>query len=281
MDKIVSFVPAYNEQEYIPVVLESLLRLKREGIMDGVLVVDSNSTDRTAEVASDMGAQVVKQTVGNGKGGAFLEGVRSCLEMGAKIILMFDADIIVPLRRDQVEAMIRPLQKDGRIEMVIYPPIEGERGGEYSLAESEEFSGQRAFRASTLKFLFEKKAGENGKLVFSNSPAARRFRGITDEYALETGLNHWYDRIGRGNNLTTAVDADLRDDLIHLAAKERRPDLLQGQVEQIRNVGLAIYDLMKDKGHRAFLVRQKRIALARQVESKTKNIGNAILRSLT
>ena len=199
--------------------------------------------------------------------------------MDAKIILMFDADIIVPLRRDQVEAMIRPIQENGRIEMVIYPPIEGGRGGEYSLQESEEFSGQRAFLASTLRFLFEKKTGEEGKLVFSNSPAARRFRSITDEYALEMGLNHWYDRLGRGNDLTTAVDADRRDDLIHLASKERRPDLLQGQVEQIRHAQWAIYEMMKDKGHIAFLARQRRIALARQAGSRIKSKDeNAILR---
>ena len=277
MDKIIAFVPAYNEQETIPVVLESLLRLKREGIIDGVIVVDSNSTDRTAEVAAQMGAQVARQAGGKGKGGAFLEGVKSCLEMGASIILMFDADIIVPLRRDQVEAMISPIQEKGRIEMVIYPPIEGGRGGEYSLMESEEFSGQRAFRASTLRFLFEKKSGERGRLAFSDSPDASRFRSITDEYALETGLNHWYDRMGWRNDLTTAVDVDLRTDLIQLATKERRPDLLQGQVEQIRNANLAICEMVKDKGHLDFLARQKKIALARQAGYKIKIAKNAIL----
>jgi len=271
MDKIIAFVPAYNEQEHLPVVLESLLRFKREGIMDGVLVVDSNSTDKTADVAAQMGAQVVKQTVGKGKGGAFLEGVRRCLEMGARIILMFDADIVEPLKREQVEAMICPLEKNGRVEMVIYPPIEGGRGGDYSLAESEEFSGQRAFRASTLRFLFEKKAGADDRLGFSNSPDATRFRSITDEYALETGLNYWYDRLGWGNALTYNVEAERRDDLIHLASKERRPDLLAAQVEQIRNSTSIIYDMAKNPDHKKFLAKQKIVAFARQMKYKIRN----------
>lgn len=50
------FVPAWNEEQGLPTVLEEL-RAELPGA--DVLVVDDGSTDRTAEVAGDLGAEVL------------------------------------------------------------------------------------------------------------------------------------------------------------------------------------------------------------------------------
>ena len=50
------FVPAWNEEANLPAVLDEL---RRELPQADVLVVDDGSTDRTAEVAREHGAEVI------------------------------------------------------------------------------------------------------------------------------------------------------------------------------------------------------------------------------
>ena len=52
----VVFIPALNEEESLPAVLEEL---RTEIPQADVLVVDDGSTDRTAEVAREHGAEVL------------------------------------------------------------------------------------------------------------------------------------------------------------------------------------------------------------------------------
>ena len=52
-------IPAYNEEKYLPACLEAL---SRQTFRDfEVVVVDNNSTDRTAEIARSLGARVVHE----------------------------------------------------------------------------------------------------------------------------------------------------------------------------------------------------------------------------
>jgi glycosyltransferase involved in cell wall biosynthesis len=56
MSDTLVFIPAWNEEENLPAVLDDL----RAGLPDAdVLVVDDGSTDRTAEVAREHGAHVL------------------------------------------------------------------------------------------------------------------------------------------------------------------------------------------------------------------------------
>jgi len=266
--KVIAFVPAFNEENDIHVVLESLLGFKREGTIDDVVVVDSRSTDNTEKVAKKMGANVVKQQYGKGRGGAFVDGVKYCLKNKAEIILMFDADIVKPLKREQVQEMIAPVRESSVIAMVIYPPIEGNRGSDQSLWESLEFSGQRAFRASSLQFLFERK---NGRLELSGSKEAADFMEAAAEYALENYLNHLFDMMGRRRTgLTKAIDKG-RENLIALKPKNRQIDLLKGQVEQIHRSTQKILELMDDPCHQAFL-RRLEAGLPQKRDEQGKNL---------
>jgi glycosyltransferase involved in cell wall biosynthesis len=56
MSDTVVFIPAWNEEDNLPGVLDEL---RRELPDADVLVVDDGSTDRTAEVAREHGAEVL------------------------------------------------------------------------------------------------------------------------------------------------------------------------------------------------------------------------------
>ena len=50
-------IPTYNEEEYLPVLLESI---KKQNFNDyEVIVADANSTDRTREIAKEYGCLIV------------------------------------------------------------------------------------------------------------------------------------------------------------------------------------------------------------------------------
>jgi glycosyltransferase involved in cell wall biosynthesis len=70
-------IPAYNEERYLPRLLNSIEVARREyaGARDGieVIVADNDSTDATAEVAAALGARVVhvaKRRIGAARNGA-------------------------------------------------------------------------------------------------------------------------------------------------------------------------------------------------------------------
>jgi glycosyltransferase involved in cell wall biosynthesis len=65
--KISVIIPAYNEEKLLPATLDAVARAQagfhRGGWTSEVIVCDNNSTDRTAEIARQMGAKVVFEPV--------------------------------------------------------------------------------------------------------------------------------------------------------------------------------------------------------------------------
>ena len=85
---VAALIPAYFETDHIgDVVRRTRLQL------DQVLVVDDGSTDETAAVARDAGAEVVRHEANQGKGAALKTGLRILGERpGVEFILMLDGD---------------------------------------------------------------------------------------------------------------------------------------------------------------------------------------------
>jgi dolichol-phosphate hexosyltransferase len=78
------------------------------------IVVDGNSTDRTAQLAKNMGAKVICQE-GHGKGDAFAKALKN-LENTTKYIILTDADYTYPA--EYVPDMIKILDENQNVGMV-------------------------------------------------------------------------------------------------------------------------------------------------------------------
>lgn len=122
--KLVIQIPCYNEEKSLPVVLNSLPR-HIEGIDEiEVVIIDDGSTDRTVEVAKNLGVRHFAYLSPNrGLARAFVAGLEKSLEIGADIIVNTDADnqynsddiknLIQPVLNDEADIVIgtRPVEK--------------------------------------------------------------------------------------------------------------------------------------------------------------------------
>lgn len=89
---MVVVIPARNERERLPAVLERLPRAHPDVSRIEPLVVDDGSTDDTAERAKALGVKVIRHPISLGKGGALQTGCEAALRLGAEVIVCMDAD---------------------------------------------------------------------------------------------------------------------------------------------------------------------------------------------
>jgi glycosyltransferase involved in cell wall biosynthesis len=89
MSDTVVFIPAWNEEENLPAVLDGLH--ERFPDMD-ILVVDDGSTDRTAEIAREHRAEVLSLGMNKGLRVGIASGYRWALEHGYAFCGRVDAD---------------------------------------------------------------------------------------------------------------------------------------------------------------------------------------------
>ena len=85
--KIVSVIPAFNEEETIARVVSETKRY-----VDEVIVVDDGSTDETFAKAQEAGALVLKHPENKGKGDALRTGFKLAPGLSADVIVTLDAD---------------------------------------------------------------------------------------------------------------------------------------------------------------------------------------------
>ncbi|MGE5629847.1 MAG: glycosyltransferase family 2 protein [Caulobacteraceae bacterium] len=85
---VTAIIPAYNEEQTIAGVVQCVRSVEK---INNVIVVSDGSTDKTAEIARECGAEVIELSENLGKGGAIKAGVNEC---GTEIILFLDADLI-------------------------------------------------------------------------------------------------------------------------------------------------------------------------------------------
>ena len=81
-------IPTLNEEDAI----EGLLAESRAYGFENIMVVDGKSTDRTQEIAQKVGAKVVVQDFGKGKGCGIRTAMREFLHDNAKILAIIDGD---------------------------------------------------------------------------------------------------------------------------------------------------------------------------------------------
>ena len=104
-------IAALNEEEGIGL---TIAELKATLDAPRVLVVDGRSTDRTVEVAKNMGARIVFQD-GLGKGDALAKAIKY-VDLTVDYVVLTDADYTYPA--EYVTEMIRILEENPRVGMV-------------------------------------------------------------------------------------------------------------------------------------------------------------------
>jgi len=106
-------IPAYNEEEAIPLVLADIPKEK----VRSIYVVDNNSTDQTAQKAQTAGATVLSENH-QGYGSACLRGLAEIKSKNPKpdVIVFLDADYSdYP---EELDLLLKPIQEE-RAELVI------------------------------------------------------------------------------------------------------------------------------------------------------------------
>lgn len=121
--KLIVQIPCFNEEATLPGTLADIPR-SIEGIDSiEVLVIDDGSTDRTAEIASQCGADYVARHKRNrGLAQAFRTGIDACLQLGADIIVNTDGDnqysgqdipqLCEPILKGEAEIVVGDRQTD-------------------------------------------------------------------------------------------------------------------------------------------------------------------------
>lgn len=85
--KIFALIPAFNEETTIADVLTHT-----RPFVDGMIVVDDGSTDRTSEIARAQGAVCVRHVINRGLGAALGTGFETAKRLGADVVVTLDAD---------------------------------------------------------------------------------------------------------------------------------------------------------------------------------------------
>ena len=109
--KIIALIPAYNEERFIGSVV-----LKASQYVDLVIVVDDGSQDKTANIATQAGAIVLRHAQNRGKGVALNTGFRKASELQPDVVITIDADgqhlpeeideVMQPILDDQADIVI-------------------------------------------------------------------------------------------------------------------------------------------------------------------------------
>lgn len=108
MKTIAILIPCHNEEHGIARVINGLpaAALRDRGYITKVVVIDNNSTDKTAEVATSHGAEVIVERA-KGKGNALIAGFKH-VQNECDYVVIIDGDNTYKLR--EVMRLIEPLE---------------------------------------------------------------------------------------------------------------------------------------------------------------------------
>jgi glycosyltransferase involved in cell wall biosynthesis len=127
--KRIAIVPALNEEVTVGHVIDEIRAFDR-GF--DIVVVDDGSTDRTAGVAADRGAHVLRLPFNLGIGGAMQTGFRFAFEHGYDIAAQIDGD---------------GQHDPSQLPKILAPVL----AGEADLCVGSRFTGKGAYRSSFLR----------------------------------------------------------------------------------------------------------------------------------
>lgn len=139
---VTAIIPAYNEEQTIANVVRCVANVEK---IKKIIVVSDGSTDNTAEIARECGADVIELSENVGKGGAIKAGVNEC---GTEIILFLDADLI-GLTEKHVTDLIDPVISN-EADMTVGIFKNGRMVTDLAQKVTPYLSGQRAIKKSII-----------------------------------------------------------------------------------------------------------------------------------
>ena len=127
--KLIIQIPCFNEEETLPMTVRDLPREVPGVDVVEWLVIDDGSSDRTVEVARELGVDhIVSHGRNRGLAAAFMTGLDACLRAGADVIVNTDADN--QYQGSSIPDLVEPVLA-GRADMVV---------GERPIADIDDFS---------------------------------------------------------------------------------------------------------------------------------------------
>ncbi len=188
--KLIIQIPCYNEEQTLGITYNDLPKH-----IDGIdeieyLIINDGSTDKTVEVAKELGIHHVvsfKQNKGLARG--FMAGLDACLHLEADIIVNTDADN--QYCGEDIEKLVRPIL-DNKADIVI---------GERPIDQTEHFSWKKKKFQHLGSWVVRIASGTDipdapsGFRAYSREAALRL--NVTNEYTytLETIIQAGYDKI--------------------------------------------------------------------------------------
>jgi len=167
MMKLIIQIPCYNEEATLPQTVRDLPHSLPDVDVIEYLVVDDGSTDRTTEMALELGVHhIVRLKQNRGLASAFVAGLEAALAAGADVIINTDADN--QYQGADVEQLLQPILKE-RADIVV-----GDRG----VAASAHFSPLKRLLQRWGSWVVEQAAG------IAIPDATSGFRAFTREAAL-------------------------------------------------------------------------------------------------
>jgi polyisoprenyl-phosphate glycosyltransferase len=153
--RIAVILPTYNEEDNVPIVLETL---RNTSMLDEIIIVDDGSKDNTVEVLNqnailDTRIQILRHDQNKGKGQAIFTGWAAT---SAPVILLLDADL-KSLTPEHIHALLAPVI-DRRADMTLGLFRGGHFLTDFSHWLTPFLTGQRGLRADLLKNISQEAA---------------------------------------------------------------------------------------------------------------------------
>lgn len=126
MKRLAVVIPAKDEEATIGELLDRVARVRVAGCELRVVVVDDGSTDRTAQIARQRGALVVRHPENRGLGAAVRTGLRAAVEGSASAVAYLDADL--EYYPEDIPRLVEPVLS-GRADYVLGSRFLGEASG--------------------------------------------------------------------------------------------------------------------------------------------------------
>lgn len=172
--KLIIQIPCHNEAATLPETIAALPRALAGIAAVEILIIDNGSTDGTADVAREAGADHIIRVPQPGLAAAFMAGLEACLRLRADLIVNTDADN--QYFAGDIPALIAPIL-DGQADLVV-----GDRG----VMSVASFTPIKRLLQRTGSWVIGRASG------FPTPDATSGFRALSREGALRTlVLSHY------------------------------------------------------------------------------------------